>query len=78
MENNIRIQQLQEDWATNPRWAGVKRTYKAADVLRLRGSIDIEYTLARRGAEKLWSKLLTNDFVAGLGCYDRKSGHPGG
>ena len=48
------IQQLEEDWATNERWKGVERTYSAADVVRLRGSLQPEYTLARRGAEKLW------------------------
>ncbi len=48
------IEQLENDWATNPRWGGVKRTYSAADVVRLRGSVQPEYTYARRGAEKLW------------------------
>ena len=48
------IAALEKDWATNPRWKGVKRGYSAADVVRLRGSVNIEHTLAQRGAEKLW------------------------
>ena len=42
------------DWASNPRWAGVTRPYSPKDVERLRGSMQIEYTLARHGAERLW------------------------
>src|SRR5450830_1769226 len=48
------IEALEKDWAQNPRWKGVKRNYSAADVVRLRGSVSIEHTLAKRGAEKLW------------------------
>ncbi|TSE26369.1 Isocitrate lyase [Tepidimonas sediminis] len=48
------IAALEKDWAENPRWKGIKRGYTAADVVRLRGSVQIEYTLAKRGAEKLW------------------------
>ncbi|MGZ5200894.1 MAG: isocitrate lyase, partial [Telluria sp.] len=48
------ISALQTDWETNPRWNGVQRAYTAEDVVRLRGSVQIEHTLARRGAEKLW------------------------
>lgn len=54
---NTRAEQiaaLEKDWAENPRWKGIKRGYTAADVVRLRGSLQIEYTLAKRGAEKLW------------------------
>ena len=51
------IAALEKDWATNPRWKGVKRGYSAADVVRLRGSLPIEHTLAKRGAEKLWEKI---------------------
>lgn len=50
------IAALEKDWAQNPRWKGVKRGYSAADVVRLRGSLQPEYTLAKRGAEKLWEK----------------------
>jgi isocitrate lyase len=51
---NELIEQLKKDWATNPRWASVKRGYAAEDVVRLRGSMQPEHTYARRGAEKLW------------------------
>ena len=48
------IAALEKDWAENPRWANVKRTYSAADVVRLRGSLQVDHTLAKRGAGKLW------------------------
>lgn len=51
------IAALEKDWAENPRWANVKRGYSAADVVRLRGSIQPEYTIAREGAEKLWDRV---------------------
>ena len=51
------VKELEQDWATNPRWANVKRDYSAEDVVRLRGSIQPEHTLARKGAEKLWEKV---------------------
>ena len=51
------IQQLESDWAENPRWKGVERPYSAEDVVRLRGTVRIEHTLARLGAEKLWNHL---------------------
>jgi isocitrate lyase len=59
---------LEADWAQNPRWKGIKRGYTAADVVRLRGSLPIEHTLARRGSEKLWSLLHTEPFVNTLGA----------
>src|SRR5918995_6083546 len=59
---------LEWRWAREPRWAGVRRPYSAEDVIRLRGSIFPEHTLARRGAERLWSLLRTEDHVAALGC----------
>ncbi len=59
---------LENDWTTNPRWKGIRRGYSAADVVRLRGSLAIEHTLARRGAEKLWSLLHTEPFVNTLGA----------
>ena len=62
------IAQLEKDWAENPRWKGIKRGYSAADVVRLRGSISIEHTLAKRGADKLWSLLNTEPFVNTLGA----------
>lgn len=57
MTREAQIEALKRDWADNPRWAKVKRGYSAEDVVRLRGSIQPEYTLARRGAEKLWEKV---------------------
>ncbi|MDJ0739757.1 MAG: isocitrate lyase [Gammaproteobacteria bacterium] len=54
MTREEQIRALEKDWAENPRWANVQRGYSAADVVRLRGSIQPEHTLARRGAEKLW------------------------
>ncbi|MDX1497810.1 MAG: isocitrate lyase, partial [Salinisphaeraceae bacterium] len=54
------IDALKKDWAENPRWANVKRGYSAEDVVRLRGSIQPEYTLARRGAERLWDAVNGN------------------
>jgi isocitrate lyase len=62
------IAQLERDWAENPRWKGIKRGYSAADVVRLRGSLAIEHTLARRGAEKLWNLIHTEPFVNTLGA----------
>jgi len=59
---------LARDWAENPRWAGIKRSYSAEDVVRLRGSLVIEHTLAKRGSEKLWSLLNTEPFVNTLGA----------
>lgn len=56
------------DWTTNPRWSGVERHYSSDDVQRLQGSVKIEYTLARRGAKKLWQLLRTEDYVAALGA----------
>ena len=59
---------LEWRWAQETRWAGVKRPYSAEDVIRLRGSTSPEHTLARRGAERLWELLHTEDVVAALGC----------
>jgi isocitrate lyase len=61
-------EQLQDEWDSDPRWAGVERTYRAEDVIRLRGSVQEEHTLARRGAERLWSLLQTEDYVHALGA----------
>ncbi|MCP2045464.1 isocitrate lyase [Pontibacter sp. HSC-36F09] len=68
MSKTERIQAIQQDWLVNPRWAGIKRPYTADEVVKLQGSVKIEYTLARNGAEKLWYKLHTEDYVAGLGA----------
>ncbi len=71
MTNLTREQQiaaLEKEWAENPRWKGIKRGYTAADVVRLRGSLPIEHTLAKRGAEKLWKLLNTEPFINSLGA----------
>ncbi|MEO0627845.1 MAG: isocitrate lyase, partial [Bacteroidota bacterium] len=68
MTTTTTIQQIKTDWATNPRWAGIKRPYTAEEVVKLRGSIAIEHSLARRGAERFWNDLQKKDFVAGLGA----------
>jgi isocitrate lyase len=62
------IAALEQDWANNPRWKGVKRPYTAKDVVNLRGSVQIEHTLAKRGAEKLWKLVNTEPFVNALGA----------
>jgi len=61
-------EELQKDWDTNPRWKGIERTYSAEDVIKLRGSMQVEYTLARKGAERLWDLLHTEDYVHALGA----------
>lgn len=68
MENQIKISNIEKDWATNQRWAGIERPYTAEKVLQLRGKYKIEYSIARRGAEVLWKKLNSQDWVAGLGA----------
>src|SRR5258706_156920 len=60
------IAQLQKDWSQNPRWQGIKRGYDAVDVVKLRGSVRIEHTLAKLGAEKLWKKCNEMPFVNSL------------
>ena len=61
-------EQLKLDWANNPRWAGITRSYSAEDVVRLRGTIPVEHSIARHGAEKLWKSLQHEDFVNALGA----------
>jgi len=61
-------QKLQKDWTENPRWRGIKRGYSAEDVVRLRGSLQQDHTLAKRGAEKLWNLVNTEPFVNSLGA----------
>ncbi len=63
-----RIAAIQHDWDTNPRWKGIKRGYTAADVERLRGSVQNEYSLARRGAEKLWDLVNNEPYINCLGA----------
>ena len=61
------IEQLEVDWAILPRWKGIRRDYSAEEMHRLRGSVQIEYTLARRGAENLWHQLEKDGPVCALG-----------
>lgn len=60
--------QLRTDWASNPRWAGITRPYSAEDVVRLRGTVPVEHSIAKLGANKLWKSLHTEDFVNALGA----------
>ena len=60
--------EIQKDWDTNPRWQGIQRNYTAEDVVRLRGSLQIEHTLARRGAEKLWNMVNDEAYINCLGA----------
>jgi isocitrate lyase len=66
--SNERLQVLKENWKMDQRWKGITRPYRAEDVLKLMGSIDIEYTLARRGSVKLWDLLHSEDYVNSLGA----------
>jgi len=59
---------IERDWETNSRWNGIVRDYTADDVLRLRGSIDVEHTFAQLGAERLWDLLESEPYVAALGA----------
>lgn len=59
---------IKQDWETNTRWKGITRPYTAEDVVRLRGSLKIEHTLATRGSIKLWNMLQTEPFVRSLGA----------
>ncbi|HJA03681.1 MAG: isocitrate lyase [Candidatus Microbacterium stercoravium] len=61
-------EELQLEWDADPRWTGVVRDYTAEDVVRIRGSVREEATLARRGAEALWEKLTTGDYIRALGA----------
>ncbi|MHB1740188.1 MAG: isocitrate lyase [Actinomycetes bacterium] len=62
------VAELEARWASDPRWAGVLRPYRASDVLRLRGAVPVEHTLARHGAERLWQLLHSEEYVAALGA----------
>ncbi len=64
--NNVAA--LENQWRSNPRWQGIKRPYKADDVIRLRGTVQVEHTLARLGAERLWDLLQQESYVAALGA----------
>ena len=69
------VKELQKQWDTDPRWKGVERPYSAEDVVRLRGSVQPEYTYARNGADKLWllihgkaQEKFGKDYVNALGA----------
>ena len=60
--------QIKEQWETNPRWKNITRNYSPDDVIKIRGSVDIEYSLARRGAERLFKSMQTEDYINALGA----------
>lgn len=64
----LTAEELKADWQSNPRWKGVTRPYSAEEVVRLRGSVHVEHTLAKRGAEKLWEKMASQPYVNALGA----------
>lgn len=68
MKKQEQIQQLEKEWLESPRWNGIKRPYSAEKVLKLRGTYKLDYTIAKLMSEKLWDKLNSQDFVAGLGA----------
>jgi isocitrate lyase len=68
MHRDLEIARLKKDWAENARWKNVKRPYSAEDVVRLRGSVQVEHTLAKRGAEKLWKLVNEEPFINALGA----------
>jgi len=61
-------EQIALDWCNNARWCGIERPYSAEDVVRLRGTVTVEHTLARRGAERLWRSIHEQEFVNALGA----------
>jgi isocitrate lyase len=68
MTNQEKANQLVTDWTTNPRWKDVERTYTPDEVVKLAGTVKIDHSLARLGAERLWSLLKSEEFVSGLGA----------
>ncbi len=68
MTREEQIERLEREWVENPRWDGVVRNYSAADVIKLRGTVQIEHTIARMGAERLWELMKTSDYVNALGA----------
>jgi len=62
------VKRLAEEWRTNPRWKGIERRYNAEEVVRLRGSLHIDFPVARMGAEKLWTMLESEPFLRALGA----------
>ncbi len=68
MNDEQTVKQIEQEWETSPRWQGIERGYTAASVARLRGTVQIEHTLARLGSEKLWHRLNNEDYVNALGA----------
>jgi len=68
MSRAEQVKQLEKEWAENPRWSNIRRDYSAEDVVRLRGSVQEEYTLAHRGAEKLWQLASEEDYLSCMGA----------
>ena len=68
MSRETEAEKLKQEWANDSRWNNIKRGYTAEDVVRLRGSLHIEHTLARRGAEKLWTLVNNEPFINALGA----------
>jgi len=68
MNRREQIEKLESEWAYSPRWKGITRSYSAEDVVKLRGTVNIEYTLARLGAEKMWRLVNRQDPLCGLGA----------
>ena len=65
---NPNFHSMETRWQSDPRWKGITRPYRAEDVERLGGTVEIEYTLARLGAERLWNLLQSEPYVAALGA----------
>jgi len=68
MPHRDRAAEIEQEWKTDPRWQGIERPYSAEDVARLGGSVTVEHTLARMGAERLWKLLHETDYVHSLGA----------
>ena len=68
MVDYTKIPEMSHNWDVHPRWQGVTRDYAAEDVLRLRGSVEIQHTLATVGARKLWYRLNNEPFTRALGA----------
>src|SRR5690606_17394633 len=68
MTRQQQIAQLEKSWAEDSRWKGIERPYSAEDVVKLRGSILIDHTLAAKGADRLWKSLHEEDFINALGA----------
>lgn len=68
MTKEQKIERLNAEWQNNPRWKGIQRPFTAEEVLKLRSKVEIEYSLAKNGSEKLWKKLMTQTYVGALGA----------